>query len=57
MNKKLQTALTFDDVLLKPNFSSVLPKEVDLSINLSTKLLPIKPAPPVTTYFIYQANI
>ena len=38
MNKKLQTALTFDDVLLKPNLSSVLPKEVDLSINLSTKL-------------------
>ena len=38
MNKNLKTALTFDDVLLKPNFSSVLPKEVDLSIELSKHL-------------------
>ena len=38
MNKNLQTALTFDDVLLKPNYSSVLPKEVDLSISLSKNL-------------------
>ena len=38
MNKNIQTALTFDDVLLKPNYSSVLPKEVDLSISLSKKL-------------------
>ena len=38
MNKQFKTALTFDDVLLKPKFSSVLPKEVDLSINLSKTL-------------------
>ena len=38
MNKNIQTALTFDDVLLKPNYSSVLPKEVDLSISLTKKL-------------------
>ena len=38
MNKQFKTALTFDDVLLKPKFSSVLPKEVDLSINLSKNL-------------------
>ena len=38
MNKNIQTALTFDDVLLKPNYSSVLPKEVDLSISLSKNL-------------------
>jgi IMP dehydrogenase len=31
-------ALTFDDVLLKPAYSSVLPKEVDLSIKLSNRL-------------------
>jgi len=33
-----ELALTFDDVLLKPAYSSVLPKEVDLSIKLSDKL-------------------
>ena len=38
MNKQFKTALTFDDVLLKPKFSSVLPKEVDLSIDLSKNL-------------------
>lgn len=38
MKKQFKTALTFDDVLLKPKFSSVLPKEVDLSIELSKNL-------------------
>ena len=33
-----ELALTFDDVLLKPAYSSILPKEVDLSIELSDKL-------------------
>ena len=38
MNNKIKLALTFDDVLLKPAYSNVLPKEVDLSINLSEKI-------------------
>ena len=33
-----ELALTFDDVLLKPAYSSVLPKEVDLSVKLSNNL-------------------
>ena len=33
-----ELALTFDDVLLKPAYSSVLPKEVDLSTKLSNNL-------------------
>jgi len=35
---KIKLALTFDDVLLKPNHSSILPKEVDLSVRLSNKI-------------------
>tara|TARA_Y100001970_G_scaffold50742_1_gene64229 strand:+ start:44526 stop:45998 length:1473 start_codon:yes stop_codon:yes gene_type:complete len=31
-------ALTFDDVLLKPKYSTVLPREVDLSTQLSSKI-------------------
>ena len=38
MKNITELALTFDDVLLKPAYSSVLPKEVDLSIKLSEKL-------------------
>ena len=38
MNKNIKLALTFDDVLLKPAYSSVLPKEVDLSIELTKKI-------------------
>ena len=38
MSKKLDIALTFDDVLLKPKYSSVLPKEVDLSLKLSKSI-------------------
>ena len=38
MKDNLNLALTFDDVLLKPAYSSVLPKEVDLSLTLSKKL-------------------
>ena len=35
MEKEYKTGLTFDDVLLVPNFSSVLPREVDLSTRLT----------------------
>jgi len=38
INKKIKLALTFDDVLLKPKHSSVLPKEVDLSVKISPKI-------------------
>jgi len=38
MKNKLNLALTFDDVLLKPAYSSVLPKEVDLSLKLSDNI-------------------
>ena len=38
MSEKIRLALTFDDVLLKPAFSQVLPKEVDLSMKLSDKI-------------------
>ena len=34
----LKLGLTFDDVLLKPQYSKVLPKEVDLSTTLSDKI-------------------
>lgn len=37
-SKILDEALTFDDVLLIPNYSEVLPREVDLSTNLTTEL-------------------
>ena len=33
-----KTALTFDDVLLKPNYSDVLPRETNLSTKLTRKL-------------------
>ena len=33
-----KTALTFDDVLLKPNYSDVLPRETDLSTKLTRNL-------------------
>ena len=35
MKKNIPLALTFDDVLLKPRYSTVLPREVDLSMRLS----------------------
>jgi len=38
MKDNLNLALTFDDVLLKPAYSSVLPKEVDLSLQLSKNI-------------------
>jgi len=38
MKDKIKLALTFDDVLLKPAHSTILPKEVDLSISLSEKI-------------------
>ena len=38
MIKKFPLALTFDDVLLKPQYSNVLPRDVDLSIELSKKI-------------------
>ncbi|MBI44618.1 MAG: IMP dehydrogenase [Candidatus Marinimicrobia bacterium] len=38
MIKEFPLALTFDDVLLKPRYSNVLPKDVDLSTNLSDSI-------------------
>ena len=38
MGKIIKTGYTFDDVLLVPNKSEVLPKEVDLSSNLTRKI-------------------
>ena len=38
MKKNIPLALTFDDVLLKPRYSTVLPKEVDLSTQLSNSI-------------------
>ena len=35
----IKEALTFDDVLLLPRFSNVLPKEADISLNLTNKIL------------------
>lgn len=37
MAKIIKQAYTFDDVLLVPNKSEVLPKEVNLSTNLTKK--------------------
>ncbi len=39
MKKNIPIALTFDDVLLKPKYSDVLPKQVDLSTKLSDKII------------------
>ena len=36
--KVLKKALTFDDVLLVPSHSSILPKEVDLTSKLTNKI-------------------
>ena len=38
MKKNIPLALTFDDVLLKPRYSTVLPREVDLSTQLSNSI-------------------
>ena len=38
MKNEIRLALTFDDVLLKPAYSEVLPKEVDLSMKLSDNI-------------------
>ena len=38
MIKKFPLALTFDDVLLKPQYSNILPRDVDLSTELSKKI-------------------
>ena len=35
--KEIKKALTFDDVLLKPYYSDILPKETDVSVTLSNK--------------------
>lgn len=37
-NKFQKEGLTFDDVLLVPNYSEVLPKKVDLKVNLTRNL-------------------
>ena len=38
MKKDIKLALTFDDVLLKPRYSEILPRDVDLSVCLSDKI-------------------
>ena len=38
MKNNIKLALTFDDVLLKPAHSTILPKEVDLSTELSKNI-------------------
>ncbi|WP_462391882.1 IMP dehydrogenase, partial [Clostridium cadaveris] len=38
MGKIIKTAYTFDDVLLMPNKSEILPKEVSLGTNLTKKI-------------------
>ena len=35
----IKEALTFDDVTLAPNYSEILPSEVNTSTNLTKKLL------------------
>ncbi len=37
-NKILEEALTFDDVLLIPNYSEILPREVDISTQFTTDI-------------------
>ena len=34
----IKEALTFDDVLLLPQYSSILPSETDISLNLTDKI-------------------
>ena len=34
----IKESLTFDDVLLLPQYSDVLPRETDISLNLTNKL-------------------
>ena len=34
----IKEALTFDDVLLLPRFSNILPSETNISLNLTKKL-------------------
>ena len=34
----IKEALTFDDVTLAPNYSEILPSQVNTSINLTAKL-------------------
>lgn len=38
MSKIVKEGITFDDILLVPNYSNVLPKEVDLSTQLTKKI-------------------
>ncbi len=38
-NNKIETALTFDDVLLVPHHSEILPHQVDISSRLTKKIL------------------
>ncbi len=38
MNKTIPTALTFDDILMVPQYSEVLPKEVDLTTKFSRNI-------------------
>ena len=45
---RMKTALTFDDVLIIPNYSEVLPKEVNLQTHLTREIklnIPIVSSP------------
>ena len=35
----IKESLTFDDVLLLPQYSNILPTETDISLNLTSKIL------------------
>lgn len=37
--KKIETALTFDDVLLVPHYSEILPNQVDISSRLTSRIV------------------
>ncbi len=38
-NEQISSSLTFDDVLLIPQYSEVLPKDIDISTRLTKKIL------------------
>ena len=38
MKKNIPLALTFDDVLLKPRYSTILPREVDLRTSITKNI-------------------
>ena len=39
--KFVQEGLTYDDVLMAPSYSEVLPRDVDISTQFTKKIIPI----------------